>query len=93
MSNGYHRLARIETDDGMIYIDQGWGSYAEFSVSINESTIALTREQYGELLRQMNEYGPTATYAQKHRWTAQRLDALADRTGPTGMSVDDDIPS
>lgn len=66
MSNGYYRLARVETDHGIICIDQGWGAYADFAVSITPTggtdlaartrEIDLTREQYGELLRQMNEY-------------------------------------
>jgi hypothetical protein len=100
MSNGYYRLARVETNDGNICIDQGWGGYADFSVSIQTTggtdrllasqEIALTREQYGELLRQMNEYGSST--ADTSSWTAQRLDALADRTGTTGVASDDGMP-
>jgi len=54
MSSGYYRLARVETNDGTICIDEGWGAYSDVTVNVGATEIALTREQYTELLRQMN---------------------------------------
>jgi hypothetical protein len=56
MSNGYYRFARVDTAAGAIYIDQGWGGYADFTINLPSGEIGLTREQYDELLAQMNDY-------------------------------------
>lgn len=70
MSNGYYRFARIDTDDGHIVADEGWGSYPEISLSVLPvetadrsaviQEISLTREQWDELLQQWNEYREAA---------------------------------
>ena len=65
MSNGYFRLAKVDTSDGPLYIDQCWGGYAKddgrsycvgLDVSDGHAELYLSQDQVRALAAQIAEH-------------------------------------
>ena len=58
MSNGWHMIANVETDDGHVSVREVWGSYAPdyqrtIEVTDGSTSLFITPEQMRDLINQV----------------------------------------